>query len=847
MHLHKSLFEKWVPIFALAYALPLTVAIAAPIGQAAFTTPGTYTWTAPAGVTSVCVVAVGGGGGGGGGYNANGIDEGRGAGGGGGGLGYKNNYAVTPGNSYTVVVGAGGREGSDAFGGQPGVAGGDSYFSSLTVVKAGGGAGGLANSFSTTLGGSYVGDGGGNGGAGGAAFDDRDSVEYPYAGGGGGAGGYNGNGGAGGSSSGPFNGANGSGGGGGGGSCFYGNGGGVGLLGQGSGGSGASGYYANANEGGGGSGGANGYQAGGAYGGGGGGGGGQPSPGAKGAVRIIWGDGRAFPSTNTQDMFPPTITGNSTVKTPRGAAFSYQITTSVAATGYAVLGTPSGFPPELTLNTSTGLITGTPNATATYNVNLVASNIVGLGPSRTLTIEVFDPNATPLGETAYTTPGIYSWMAPPGVTSVCVVCVGGGGLDGGGGLGWKNNIPVTPGNSYIVRVGGASDIGGSYFINTSTVWGGGGQEANGGGGHTGDGGGNGGSNYTNGGAGAGGGAGGYAGNGGSWGQAGAGGGGGSGTWNDSYNAGGGGGGVGIFGLGPNGAAGYQGTVDGLGGGGGSGGAAGVSLSSVNGGNGGGFGGGGGFSNDGNYGVGGGGAVRIIWGSGRAFPSTYTAPNVAAPTITVSPVNSTVAVGQSATFSFTATGTPSPTYQWMKNGVAIAGSTGSSYSVSNAQWIDSGIYTVMVSNMFGSAVAGASLTIVDTLAPTAPAGLNYAQLSAKSITLVWNASTDNVAVVGYNVYRGGTLIGTTSDLVYTDSGLSASTTYSYTVKAFDGAGNLSAPATLIPDVTTTSDFTTDADHDGIPDAAENALGTNNAVAASADTANQTQQKIHRPVP
>ena len=68
------------------------------------------------------------------------------------------------------------------------------------------------------------------------------------------------------------------------------------------------------------------------------------------------------------------------------------------------------------------------------------------------------------GQQAYTTPGTYSWTAPATVTSVCVVCVGGGGFGwvrsdggggggGGGGLGWKNNIPVVPGTSYTVVVG----------------------------------------------------------------------------------------------------------------------------------------------------------------------------------------------------------------------------------------------------------------------------------------------------------------------------------------------------------------------------------------------------------
>ena len=75
-----------------------------PDGQQTYTSAGTYNWTCPANVTSVSVVCIGGGGGGNGGGNG----VGGAGGGGGGGLGYKNNISVTPGQTYTVVVGGGG-------------------------------------------------------------------------------------------------------------------------------------------------------------------------------------------------------------------------------------------------------------------------------------------------------------------------------------------------------------------------------------------------------------------------------------------------------------------------------------------------------------------------------------------------------------------------------------------------------------------------------------------------------------------------------------------------------------------------------------------------------------------
>ncbi|MHA6757201.1 RICIN domain-containing protein [Streptacidiphilus sp. PAMC 29251] len=83
---------------------------------------------------------------------------------------------------------------------------------------------------------------------------------------------------------------------------------------------------------------------------------------------------------------------------------------------------------------------------------------------------------------------------------------------------------------------------------------------------------------------------------------------------------------------------------------------------------------------------------------------------------------------------------------------------------------------------------------DVIAPSAPTGLATTGTTATSTTLNWGASTDNVGVTGYNVYRGGAQVGaTTGATSYTDTGLSASTAYSYTVKAFDAAGNLSAPS------------------------------------------------------
>jgi hypothetical protein len=306
-------------------------------GQEIYTTPGTYSWTAPAGVTSVSVVAVGGGGGG-----LASASGGR--GGGGGGLGWKNNIPVVPGQTYTVVVGPGGQ------GTNSSSPGGVSYFIDLSTVRGDGGAAGTTGT-SLVAGGGFVGDGGGNGGNAGTS-------NTSTTGGGGGAGGYSGNGGNGGNGTGSTstsagqNGTGGGGGGGGGGGSAdaSGGGGGVGLFGEGANGTGGDGSTANAGPGGGGSGGANGSASpgsatrpstGGLYGGGGGGadntnasvGAYESGPGGSGAVRIIWGTGVSYPNNADAPVFSPLVTGTNFGNTET-STFSYPSGTTTNHTVY---------------------------------------------------------------------------------------------------------------------------------------------------------------------------------------------------------------------------------------------------------------------------------------------------------------------------------------------------------------------------------------------------------------------------------------------------------------------------------------------------------------------------------
>jgi chitodextrinase len=80
---------------------------------------------------------------------------------------------------------------------------------------------------------------------------------------------------------------------------------------------------------------------------------------------------------------------------------------------------------------------------------------------------------------------------------------------------------------------------------------------------------------------------------------------------------------------------------------------------------------------------------------------------------------------------------------------------------------------------------------DTTPPSVPTGLTATAASASRINLAWSAATDNVGVAGYRIYRNGARIATSASTSYADTGLTADTTYSYTVAAVDAAGNTSA--------------------------------------------------------
>lgn len=163
-----------------------------------------------------------------------------------------------------------------------------------------------------------------------------------------------------------------------------------------------------------------------------------------------------------------------------------------------------------------------------------------------------------------------------------------------------------------------------------------------------------------------------------------------------------------------------------------------------------------------------------------------APKITA--LTASPTS--IPKGNASTLAWAVTGSPTPTLS-IDNAVGeVTGAT--SKAVSPTQTTT---YTLTATNTQGTTSATVTVTVTapDTTPPSAPTGLSATAASSSQINLSWTAATDNVAVTGYRILRGGTQVGTSTATSYSDTGLTASTAYTYTVRAVDAAGNLSDPS------------------------------------------------------
>jgi Immunoglobulin domain/Immunoglobulin I-set domain len=175
-----------------------------------------------------------------------------------------------------------------------------------------------------------------------------------------------------------------------------------------------------------------------------------------------------------------------------------------------------------------------------------------------------------------------------------------------------------------------------------------------------------------------------------------------------------------------------------------------------------------------------------------------------PVITGQPANQTVNVGQTATFTVTATGTGPLTYQWYLNGAIVTGATSASYTTPAAASTDSGsVFTVTVTNASGTVTSNpATLTVAaggSTVNPDAPLIVTQPanQTVAVGQTATFSVTATGAATLTYQWFKGGVAIGgATSSTYTTPAAVSGDSGSLFTVTVTNAQGTVTSnPATL----------------------------------------------------
>ncbi|WP_026726011.1 reprolysin-like metallopeptidase [Flavobacterium sasangense] len=244
---------------------------------------------------------------------------------------------------------------------------------------------------------------------------------------------------------------------------------------------------------------------------------------------------------------------------------------------------------------------------------------------------------------------------------------------------------------------------------------------------------------------------------------------------------------------------------------------------------------------------------IVTVNGTAGPFVVTAPNTAV----------SYAGGSTQTITWNVAGTTANGVNCANVDILISTNGGTTWSTLLAATPNDGTQAVTIPNTAGTQnrimikgtnhiffdVSNTNFTITagtsDTTAPSTPT-LSASGTTQTSTNLSWTAATDNVGVTGYDVYRGTTLLTTVTGTTYTATGLTASTAYTFSVRAKDAAGNVSVASNTV-NVTTLAATTTDTTAPSTPTLSASGTtqtSTNLSWTAATDNVGVTGYDVYR---
>lgn len=352
----------------------------------------------------------------------------------------------------------------------------------------------------------------------------------------------------------------------------------------------------------------------------------------------------------------PAITSAATTSGNVGSAFSFTITANNSPGGFTI----TGVPPGLTANTTSGTISGTPTAVGSFTVTASATNVVGTGPSSTLTINV-------------------------------AAATGGGGGGGGGIIATAPVITASP-------VATSANVGDSASFQVFAA--------------------------------------------------------GTGTLSYQWRKNG---------------AGIAGATS-----------AAYTIVAVQ------------ASDDATYDVVVTNAVGSITSAGARLTVTGI---IAPPVIATQPSAQSVGLGGSATFTVAATGNPAPMYQWRKDGTTIAGATSATFTIATVTASSVGAYTVVVTNSQGSVTSLAAALTLTTTTPPAITVQPVAQTASVGGTVTFTAAASGPGL-SYQWSKNGVAIAGATSATFSLPNVQGSDSGSYTVTITNAGGSVTSNAVTL---------------------------------------------------
>ena len=244
---------------------------------------------------------------------------------------------------------------------------------------------------------------------------------------------------------------------------------------------------------------------------------------------------------------------------------------------------------------------------------------------------------------------------------------------------------------------------------------------------------------------------------------------------------------------------------------------------------------------------------IITVNATAGPFAVTAPNTAVSWIG----------GSSQTVTWNVAGTTANGVNAANVDILLSTDGGNTYPVTVlAATPNDGTQAITVPNLAGTTnrimvkgsnhiffdISNTNFTITgggpDTQAPTAPTNLTASGTTSTTTNLAWTASTDNVGVTGYDVYQGASVIATVATTSYGVSGLTAGTAYTFSVKAKDAAGNISASSNVVNVTTLTPDVQAPTAPGNLTASGTTSTTTNLSWTASTDNVGVTGYDVYQ---